>query len=239
MRCRHRESALSRSATCAATNRARSANRRGHPNRRPGLLLRSGRTSTSRRSTGRSAAHREDPEAKHMPQSLHATTSYPSPMLPRAKSAKPLTIEDDRCRRVAQTGQVRAVSGAPRHVTSPCGCGSSVQTAHGASPESQRAWSVRTSRRASIGCQKPRCRYATSSPSAARPSSGGALEERVVAVDAVEDGRLEDEEPAVHPGAVADRLLLEGSDARRHDPADDLVVVDLEGSEAARSAGPP
>ena len=60
-----------------------------------------------------------------------------------------------------------------------------------------------------------------------------ALEQRLVTLDAVEHGRLEHEEPAVHPGAVADRLLLEGSDARRHDPADDLVVFDIERSEAA------
>ena len=55
-----------------------------------------------------------------------------------------------------------------------------------------------------------------------------ALEERVVALDPVQDGRLEHEEPAIHPRAITDRLFLEGSHARRHDPADDLVVLDLE-----------
>src|SRR5438034_6544209 len=59
------------------------------------------------------------------------------------------------------------------------------------------------------------------------------LEEDVVPFDTVEDRRLEHEEPAVHPGAIAHWLLLEGPNARRHDLANNLVVFYLERSEAA------
>ena len=44
-----------------------------------------------------------------------------------------------------------------------------------------------------------------------------ALEGHVVALDAVQHGRLEHEEPAVDPGAVAHGLLLEGPHGRSAD----------------------
>src|SRR5919112_2964724 len=61
---------------------------------------------------------------------------------------------------------------------------------------------------------------------------GLALEEDLVPGDPVEDRRLEDEEPGVHPGAIANRLFLERADARRHDASDGRVVLDLQGPEA-------
>jgi hypothetical protein len=63
---------------------------------------------------------------------------------------------------------------------------------------------------------------------------GAALEDDLVAADPVQDGRFEHEEPGVDPGAVSGRLFLEGPHTRRHDTADDLVGLDLQGAEAPR-----
>src|SRR5215210_2450639 len=62
---------------------------------------------------------------------------------------------------------------------------------------------------------------------------GLALEQDVVAGDPLEDRRLEDEEAAIHPGAVANGLFLEGPNAWCNDAADRFVIVDVEGSKTA------
>ena len=107
-----------------------------------------------------------------------------------------------------------------------------VQTAHGASPEAHRASSTRTSRRASMGCQKPRWRIGAQLVVRGQALQRFALEGHVVALDAVEHRRLQHEEAAVHPGAVAHGLLLEGPHGRRRDLSVDLVLVDLQRAEA-------
>ena len=60
------------------------------------------------------------------------------------------------------------------------------------------------------------------------------FEQGVVARDPVQHRRLQDEEAAVHPAAVALRLLLEGPDGRRGELLDGLAVVDLHRAEASQ-----
>src|SRR5439155_7772314 len=61
-----------------------------------------------------------------------------------------------------------------------------------------------------------------------------ALEERVITINAVEDRRFEHEESPVHPSAVTQWLLLEGSDSWSDDASNGRVVLDLERPEAAK-----
>ena len=92
-------------------------------------------------------------------------------------------------------------------------------TAHGASPDSQ----------APAATEIPQGVHRLPEPGVSEGNQlaiGGqalqwlTLEEDLVAGDAVEDGRLEHEEAAVDPGAIADRLLLERTDARGDDALD-------------------
>src|SRR3954454_1926275 len=61
-----------------------------------------------------------------------------------------------------------------------------------------------------------------------------ALEERLIARDAINDGRFENEEPTVHPSPISTGLLVERANPGRDDLSDCLIRLNVERSEPSQ-----